>query len=190
MPPNRQHPDFWYPIAALLSALRKLLRATAPDGFAAIALDARAHLAAITALIRRYLYVLAAEMILPPLRRIDPLTEEAASRSSAGSSRYSFPLLEQPSPRSSASQGEDPPDLQLALLLEAADRLVAVLANPAPHARRLARFLQRACEPILRELALPWHVIRRIGPGIDTLLMKLDRAARPEAWRGIEIDSS
>ena len=46
----RPHPDLWYPIAQLLAALRTLLRATAPEAFAEIALHACAHLAAITAL--------------------------------------------------------------------------------------------------------------------------------------------
>jgi hypothetical protein len=39
---TRPHPDLWYPIAALLSALRKLLRAAAPEAYSCIALEARA----------------------------------------------------------------------------------------------------------------------------------------------------
>ena len=57
---TRAHPDLWYPIAGLLAALRTWLRATAPAAFAQIALDVRAHLAALTAFVRRYLHVLAA----------------------------------------------------------------------------------------------------------------------------------
>ncbi|WP_353256830.1 hypothetical protein [Hyphomonas sp.] len=70
--------------------------------------------------------------------------------------------------------------------MEAAQRLVAVMANPAPHALRLARALRRLTGEALRELAVPWHIIRRIGPALDTLLLRLDQLARPKAWAGID----
>ncbi len=183
---TRPHPDLWYPIAELLAALRTWLRATAPEAFAQIALDARAHLAALTALVRRYLHVLAAEIRLPPLAPLPPLPDEPVAREGARSSRYLFPLIEHPARRARASLGEDPPELQHALLMEAVQRLVSVMANPAPHALRLARFLRRFTGRALRELPVPWSVIRRIGPGVDTLLMRLDAAARPQAWEGID----
>lgn len=190
MTQGRPYPDFWYAIAGLLSALRKLLRAARPEAFGAFALDARAQLAAITALVRRYLHVLAADIHLPPPRPHAPSADNAAAGSGSAAKAYRFPLFEKASAGAGAGSGEDPHGVQYALLLQAADRLVAVLANPAPHARRLARGLQRAAWPVLRELPVPWHILRRIGPAIDNLLMDLDRAARPQAWRGIEADSS
>ncbi len=182
---TRPRPDLWYPIAQLLAALRTLLRATAPEAFAQIALDARAHLAALTALVRRYIHVLAADINLP-LPQSRPPAERRASR--AGVSRaYLFPLIETPARASGAATGgEDPPELQWALLMEAAARLAAVLANPAPHARRLARRFGKLTVPGLRDLPVPWHIIRRIGPVIDTLLIRLDAAARPQAWAGLD----
>ena len=183
----RPHPDLWYPIAQLLAALRTLLRATAPEAFAEIALHACAHLAAISALVRRYIHVLAADIHLPPPRQVDPSTDrpDAAPRARSAS-RYLFPLIETPSRPSCATSGEDPPELQWALLLEAAQRLIAVMANPAPHARRLARRFGTLMVAGLRDLAVPWHVIRRAGPYVDNLLLRLDQAARPQAWAGLD----
>jgi hypothetical protein len=182
---TRPHPELWYPIAQLLAALRALLRAAAPEAFAEIALDARAHLAALTALVRRYIHILAAGIILPP-PQIRPPAERRPSR--AGASRsYLFPLIETPArSKSAATGGEAPPQLQWALLMQAAARLAAVLANPAPHARRLARRFGTLTVPGLRDLAVPGHMIRRVGPVIDTLLIRLDAAARPQAWAGLD----
>jgi hypothetical protein len=184
---TRPHPDLWYPVAQLLAALRQLLRATAPEALAQIALDARAHLAALTAMVRRYIQILAAELILPP-RAKPPLTDHPAERASAPKGRrdYRFPLIEQPSKTNPASAGEDPPQLQWALLMQAAQRLAEVMANPAPHARRLARRFGTLLVPGLRDLAVPWHIIRRIGPALDTLLLRLDQRARPQAWAGLD----
>ncbi len=183
----RPHPDLWYPIAQLLAALRQLLRATAPEAFAQIALDARAHLAAITAMVRRYIHILAADITLPP-RAISPPTDHLAerTRSRGGRRDYLFPLIESPSKPSRATLGKDPPELQWAILMEAAQRLVSVMANPAPHALRLARALRRCTGEALRELPVRWSVIRRIGPVVDTLLLRLDQLARPKAWAGID----
>lgn len=185
---TRPHPDLWYPIAQLLSALRELLRATSPESFASIALDARAHLAALTAMVRRYIHILAAELILPPPRARPPQADDAASRQPGGQGArdYRFPLIESPSRPSPASASEDPPELQWALLMQAAQRLAEVMANPAPHARRLARRFGTLLVPGLRELAVPWHIIRRIGPVLDTLLLRLDQRARPQAWAGLD----
>ncbi len=182
---TRPHPDLWYPIAQLLAALRALLRATTPEAFAQIALDARAHLAALTALVRRYIHVLAADIILPPAQTRPP-TERGRIRARTAH-RYLFPLIETPArSKSAATGGEDPPQLQWALLMQAAARLAAVLANSAPHALRLARRFGTLTVPGLRDLPVPWHVIRRIGPVIDTLLIRLDAAARPQAWAGLD----
>ncbi|MBA3069514.1 MAG: hypothetical protein FP825_13665 [Hyphomonas sp.] len=175
-------------MAQFLAALRTLLRATAPEAFAGIALDARAHLAALTALVRRYIYVLAAEFLLPPPRpNRSPANGHAPQPAKAPGRRvYRFALIEGPSRPGAASEGEDPPALQWALLLQAADRLAGVLANPAPHACRLARRFGTLLVPGLRELPVPWHVIRRAGPQIDALLMRIDQAARPQAWAGLD----
>ncbi len=185
---TRAHPDLWYPIAALLSALRKLLRAAAPEDFAAIAREARAQLAVITALIRRYVHILAAELILPPPRPLADAAPQAAGQGAGAASahRSLFALLEMPSRSSSSSTGEDPPELQWALLMQAAERLVSVLANPAPHARRLARRFGTLTVPGLRDMPVPWHITRRIPPGLDILLTRLDQCARPEAWAGLD----
>ena len=185
---TRAHPEFWYPIARLLSALRALLRATAPEAFAAIAKEARAQLIAITALVRRYIHVLAAELVLPPPRVRPPSTEDKShpTATSWGGRASLFPLIENPARPGGGGVGEDSPALQWALLMEAAARLARVLANPAPHARRLARRFGTLLHAGLRELPVPWYVIRRVGPGIDTLLLRLDQSARPQAWVGID----
>lgn len=185
---TRPHPEFWYPIARLLSALRALLRATAPEAFAAIAKEARAQLIAAAALVRRYIHVLAAELVLPPPRVRPPSTEDnpIPATTRRGARAPLFPLIENPARSGGGGEGEDPPALQWTLLMEAATRLVGVLANPAPHARRLARRLGTLLHAGLRDLPAPWHVIRCVGPGIDTLLLRLDQAARPQAWAGMD----
>ena len=189
---TRAHPKFWYPIARLLFALRALLRDTAPEAFAAIAKEARAQLIAITALVRRYIHVLAAELVLPPPRVKHPPTEEKPKPPAAqrGARAPLFPLIEKPSRSGGGGEGEDPPALQWALLMQAAEQLVRVLADPAPHARRLARRFGTLLHAGLREAPAPWHIIRRVGPGIDTLLLRLDQAARPHAWAGLWVDTS
>ncbi|MFN3911503.1 hypothetical protein [Hyphomonas sp.] len=183
---TRPRPDLWYPLAQLLAALRTLLRAAAPDAFAAIARDARAQLAVLTALVRRYIHILAAETPLPPLRTAAPPTDRKTSAPAPRRDRRAlFQLLELPAAPGRPGSGEDPPALQWALLIEAAARLAAVLADPAPHARRLARRFGTLLVPGLRELPVPWHVTRRLAPEVDTLLCAMDQAARPLAWAGI-----
>ena len=182
---ERPCPHFWYPIANLILALRGLLRAARPETFMHIALDARAQLAALTALVRRYIHVLAAAIRLPPAPPLLPLPDVPAE-GGGGACGYRFPLIERPARRRSASAGQDDAELQLALLLEAVQRLADVMADPAPHALRLAGRLRRFNGEALRELPVPWHVIRRIHPAVDVLLNRLDAAARPEAWAGID----
>jgi hypothetical protein len=184
---NAPRPDLWYPIAHLLIALQKLLRAAAPEAFTAIAREARLQLAVITALLRRYIHVLAAEIILPPPRAPRPQAEHPEKpRTSRKAERYLFPLLETPARASRASENEDPADLQWAILLEAVQRLADVLAYPAPHARRLARRFGTLDVPGLRDLALPWHILRQIPPWLDVLVCRYDAAARPEAWAALD----
>jgi hypothetical protein len=184
---NAPRPDLWYPIAHLLIALRKLLRAAAPDAFAAIAREVRVQITVITAMLRRYIHVLAAEIILPPTRAPRPQAEHAERpRAARKAERYLFPLLEIPARASCAGGSEDPAALQWAILMEAARRLAEVLANPAPHARRLARRFGTLDVPGLRDLALPWHILRQIPPWLDVLVCRYDAAARPEAWAGLD----
>ena len=123
---------------------------------------------------------------MPPPVPLPPLPDEPAQREGRRSRRHLFPLIEHPARRARDSLGEDPPELQHALVMEAVQRHVSVMANPAPHALRLARVLRRFTGRALRELPVPWSVLRRIGPGVDTLLMRLDAAARPQAWEGID----
>jgi hypothetical protein len=189
---TRPRPDLWHPIAALLRALRTLLQAAAPEAFAAIAGEARARLVVLTALVRRYIHILAAEIILPPSRSRAPLPDNPAHAPSARrAGGYLFPLIETPSrPGRGTGGGEDPPALQWALLMEAAARLAEVLRDPAPHARRLARRFGTLTVPGLRDLAVPWHITRRIDPALDVLICRLDALARPEAWAGLDPDTS
>ena len=181
----RPEADFWYAIAALLSALRTLLRETAPEAFYAISAEAHARLAAHTAMVRRYLHILAAEIRLPARRHHVSSTERTSRRSVRLDPL--FPLTEQGREfrSKSRSQGKDPPELQWAILMQAVSRLVSVMANPAPHARCLALHLRRTGDPRLRDLPVPWHILRRLGPAVDNLLLRLDQRARPQAWQGL-----
>lgn len=183
------HTDLWEPAAQLVARLRRLLRGAAPEAFAAIAAESRALLAAAAALVRRYIHVLAATLCLGPPRPATGEPDRAqAARPASPAERYLFPLIEQPAPsrgRASPGGGADSPVLQWHLLWIAAARLAAVMADPLPHARRLAR-RQRSGPAPLRDLPVRWHVLRRLGPGVDVILMRLDQAARPEAWAGLD----
>jgi hypothetical protein len=183
----KPRPDLWSRTALVVAMLRRLLRACAPEAFAAISAEARALLAAATAMVRRYIHALAADILLPPARvslgADNPLREERASRNS---NDYLFPLAEHPGGRASRHCPPEPPELQWAILWEAAARLAAVMANPAPHALRLARCQRRVGRAPLRDMPVRWHVIRRLGPVIDALLTRLDQAARPWAWEGLD----
>ena len=134
--PPRPRPDLWYPLAQLPAALRLLLRTAVPDAFAAIARDARAQFAVLSALVRRYIHILAAEIILPPLREVVPDTDKPA--------------------QASASQ----------------------------RSRRAPCFGTLLVQG-LRDLPVPWHITRRLAPGVDALLCAMDQAARPQAWAGL-----
>ena len=180
-------PDLWSRAALVVAMLRRLLRACAPEAFASISAEARALLAAATAMVRRYIHALAADIPLPPVRTSNsadnPSREVRASRSA---NDYLFPLSEQPGGRASQYCPPEPPALQWAILWEAAARLAAVMANPAPHALRLARYQRRHGFTLLRDMPVRWYVIRRLGPVMDALLTRLDQAARPWAWEGFD----
>jgi hypothetical protein len=184
---SKPRPDLWSRAALVVAMLRRLLRACAPEGLASISAEARALLAAATALVRRYIRALAADILLPPVRPPsagdNPPREERASRNSNG---YLVPLAEHPGGRASLNCPPAPPELQWAILWEAAARLAAVMANPAPYALRLARLQRRLGPAPLRDMPVRWHVIRRLGPAMDALLTRLDQAARPWAREGLD----
>jgi hypothetical protein len=183
----KPRPELWTRAALVVAMLRRLLRACAPDAFASISAQARALLAAATAMVRRYIHALAADILLPPV--LPPRTGDHPSREereSRSANDYLFPLAELPGGRASQNCPPEPPELQWAILWEAAARLAAVMANPAPHALRLARFQRRLGPAPLRDMPVRWHVIRRLGPIMDALLTRLDQAARPWAWEGLD----
>lgn len=60
------------------------------------------------------------------------------------------------------------------------------MANPRPHALRLARFLRQPITDVLRALPVPQHILRSLLPEIDALLWRFDKAARPEDWAGLD----
>lgn len=182
-------PELWTRIAALLGALRALLMGTAPQMFAGIASEARAQLAAANALVRRYLHVLAAELTLPPPAIGVPSENSNKPPTGAQRSREAlFRLSEaaRPSSSSARSQAHDPPELQWALMTEAVRRLRAVMRDPERHALRMARLIRRTGRAALRVLPVPAHILRRLPPWTDALLCRLDQAARPEDWEGMD----
>lgn len=112
---NPPRPDLWYPIAHLLIALRKLLRTSAPEAFAAFVREVRVQIAVITAMLRRYIHVLAAEIVLPHRPAPRPQAEHPAKpRATRKADRYLFALLEMPSQpcRSGSGGREDDAALQ------------------------------------------------------------------------------
>ncbi|MFN3312912.1 MAG: hypothetical protein ACK46Q_05550 [Hyphomonas sp.] len=187
---DRPRLELWTRAAAFLAVLRRLITLSGPDGFAAIAAEARWRLAAATALVRRYIHILAAEIDLPPLAPARPAPEISAPSAAPRLCRERpFRLIEEA--RVAAGQSRraselDPPEFQWALTTEAVRRLVAVMANPRPHALRLARFLRQRITAVLRALPVPHHILRRLPPEIDALLCRFDQAARPEAWAGLD----
>lgn len=79
-----------------------------------------------------------------------------------------------------------PPELQWALIWEAAMRLAAVLRDPARHARRLARYRESGNAAPLRALPVRWAALRRLGAVADASLTRFDQLAQPAAWAGID----
>jgi hypothetical protein len=96
------------------------------------------------------------------------------------------PLAEHPGGRVRQHCPPEPASYQWAILWEAAARLAAVMANPAPHALRLARYQRRQGLPPLRDMPVRGHVIGRLGSVMDALLTRLDQAARPWVWARLD----
>lgn len=187
--PAQPRPELWTRIVWVINQLHALLLATAPELFAGVSVQARAQLAAAAALVRRYIHVLAAELALPPAPPRPPAVQ-TANPSAPGSSSREAPwrLTEPLAPRRAARAGtgaKDTPMLQWALTLAALQRLSAVMADPAAHARRLAVFLRRESRETLRPAPARWAVIRQLPVFTDALLSRLDQAARPAAWAGL-----
>jgi hypothetical protein len=190
MSPERPLPEFWYPVTRILLVLRDLLRSAQPGGYGAVAAGVHRELAWAGAYVRRYLLALARTLVLPPLRLRTPAAPEAASRPRLRRCPLDKPLTlsEPPAPRRAPGRyrGQpSPPEVEWALALQRTETLLAALRRPLPIARRLARRLARGAAPVLRALAVPWHVIRAIPPARDIILTRLDRLARPDHWRGI-----
>ncbi len=179
-------PELWTRIAALLGALRMLLREAMPEHFHRIAAEARLQLIAATALVRRYIHVLAASVALPEPRPVGAPPENANETPKKLQRRREAPfrLIEEvcPARRASKSEAADTPFVQWALMMEAARRLALVLNHPEKHALRLARLLRRRKGRILKDLPVPASVLLRLPPWVDALLCRLDEEARPEAW--------
>lgn len=182
-------PELWTRIAALLGALRTLLRQAVPEHFASIAAEARLQLITATALVRRYIHALAGEITLPEPRPVG-ISRKPSNETPGKLQRRRealFCLIEEtcPARHAAKSDGADTPFVQWALMMEAARRLALVLSHPEKHALRLARMLRRRKGRVLKDLPVPSHILRRLPPWIDALLCRLDEAARPEPWAGI-----
>jgi|GEM_PF-1395603 len=182
-------PELWTRIAALLGALRALLRQAVPEHFASIAAEARLQLMTATALVRRYIHALAGEITLPEPRSVGASRKPSneTPRKIQRRREALFCLIEEarPARHAAKSDGADTPFVQWALMMEAARRLALVLNHPEKHALRLAHMLRRRKGRVLKDLPVPSHILRRLPPWIDALLCRLDEAARPEAWAGI-----
>ncbi|MFN4183834.1 MAG: hypothetical protein ACK4M6_03550 [Hyphomonas sp.] len=185
-------PELWTRIALVISGLRALLLGTVPELFGEVSAHARAQLAAAAALVRRYIHVLAAELALAPATPRPATSEKKAAPENpppASAREAAFRLTEpeaQPGATGGAGAVPDTPMMQWALVLAAMRRLSAVMGDPARHARRLAFFLRRQSRQTLREAPVRWSVTRRLPAFTDALLCRLDQAARPAAWAGID----
>lgn len=193
MSPDRPLPEFWYPVARILLVLKALLAATAPEAFAAISAQVHRELRYAGAYLRRYLLALARQLVLPP-----PRPRAAAAPSSPAPPRerrtLTFPLcLSEPPaarrPPGARPAGDPNPNVDWAIALQRAEVLLAALRRPLPLARGLARQLARGAVPVLRDLAVPAHVLRALPPWMDNLLTQLDCLARPDHWSGIDPDT-
>ena len=193
MTPERPHPELWHSIARMLLTLRDMLRGLSPGGFPAMATHIATELRLCGALVRRYLFALAREIILPPLRLAAAHQPTQAAPSAQVHDRARrFDPGERRCPKAAFRPGTAPdpaPELQWALALHSAEVLLAALRDPLPLARRLAFRLARGKAPPLRELPVPSHVLRAVHPLFDALLMRLDALARPDAWAGMHPDT-
>lgn len=187
----RPLPEFWYPVARILLVLKALLAATAPEAFAPLSAGVCQQLRFASAFVRRYLFALARQLVLPPVR-VRPAAAPVAPGEAPARRRPFYPPLalgEPPSPpRAPGPRPAAPacPPVDWAIALRRTEGLLAVLRCPLPVARRLARRLSGDAAPPLRALAVPWHVLRALPPALDCLLSRLDGLARPEAWAGLD----
>jgi hypothetical protein len=200
-------PAFWQPIAAIVMVLRDRLQAATPGTFAALA-AARSRLAVAAALLRRYLHILAARVVLAPARQAartsatapqtaapspSPVIRAAGARTfvfteraRSGGGRKDNGGGRNDNGGGRKNNGAADPALSIAQLLSRARRLVDILSDPLPHARRLARQLARSGAPRLVSNPVAWHRLRRLPAYYDTLLEHFDRRANPAAWEGID----
>lgn len=193
MSPERPLPEFWYPVARILLVLKALLLAAAPGGFTAISARVNRELIYAGAFVRRYLLAVARGLVLPPLRARGPAAATAAApRLRHRPLERPLPLGEPPARKRAPGRKRGAPssaEIEWALALQRTETLLAALRRPLPIARRLARRLARGAAPRLRDLAIPWHIIRALSPALDILLTRLDRHARPDHWSGIAPDT-
>jgi hypothetical protein len=190
MSPARPLPEFWYPIARVLLVLKALLAATEPGRFAAIAAHVHRELVYAGAYVRRYLLALAQDLVLAPLRVRAP-SVRSGTRVRRRPLDRPLSLAEPPARKRPPGRPRGPPSspyVEWALALQRTETLLAALRSPLPIARRLARRLARGAPPVLREAAVPWHVLRALPPALDCLLTRLDCLARPALWSGIDPD--
>lgn len=190
----RPLPEFWYPLARMLLVLKALLAAVAPGAFASVSARVHRELRYAGAYLRRYLFALAREVVLPPLRQRPPSAAPAPQAASPHRRPLHTPLALAERPPPPRPRGDRPlplpcPPVDWAIALRRTEGLLAVLRAPMPVARRLARRLSGAGAPPLRELAVPWHVLRALPPALDCLLIRLDGLARPDAWAGLDPDT-
>lgn len=186
--PERPLPEFWYPVARILLVLNALLLAAAPGGFARISARVNRELIYAGAFARRYLLAVARGLVLPPLRARAPAAPTSTPRSRRRPLERPLPLAEPPARRRNPGLqrgAPSSPETEWALALQRTEALLAALRRPLPLARRLARRLARGAAPTLRDLAIPWHIIRALPAALDILLMQLDRRARPDHWSAI-----
>jgi len=189
MSPKRPLPEFWYPVARILLVLKALLLAAAPGGFGAISARVNRELIYAGAYLRRYLLVVARGLVLPSLRASAPAAPTSTPRSRRRPLERPLPLGEPPARRRNPGLqrgAPSSPEIEWALALQRTEALLAALRRPLPLARRLARRLARGAAPTLRDLAIPWHIIRALHPALDILLTRLDVLARPDHWSGLD----
>ncbi len=192
-------PEYWPPVVRIVLALRALLKATPPEAYAALAVAVQRQLAYAGAYVRRYLLAVARQLSLPPPQ--PPLPSAPAPpppRPATGPRRRPLDTpfaLDETLPewrrqRSGLPAAPLTAYERWALAWQRVEALIAVLREPLPAARRLARRLARGAGPVLRAMPVRWHVLRALPPADDVRLMDLDRLARPEAWHGLAPDTS
>ena len=180
-------------LAQLVLQVRAALRALSPFAFSENSTALKTRIAALTAMVRRYLHALAAEVSLPMRRAVPRRDKEKPGASSRGTGERGLPLFENDRPATGRamrrSQGTSHPYFEWGQAFMQIERLARALAQADRRARRLAGLLRRRSKP-LRSLPLRVHHLRRLPPELDTLLLELDRRARPELWRSLNLDTT